>query len=305
MQVKNILYNKYIFIAGLAAVLFFSGCQNKPDAVKAGAASEAIPVKAEKVILRDIFETLDYVGNIKAKDEVIVYPKVSGKIIQKVKEDGNTVEKNEAIAYIDRDEVGLKFEKAPVQSPLSGIIGRVYVDIGQNVDMQTPVALVVSMDKVKIDFDTPEKYLPRVSLGQQARINVDAYPQQEFLGQVSKISPVVDLTTRSAPVEITVDNPGHRLKSGMFAKVRLILEEHKNVPVILKEAVIGREPDLYVYVIENNRAVLKKITLGLREGPYYQVREGLKQGDIVVIMGQQRLRDNAQVSVEIEERDKN
>jgi membrane fusion protein (multidrug efflux system) len=91
----------------------------------------------------------------------------------------------------------------------------------------------------------------------------------------------------------------------MFAKVRLILATHKNVPVILKEAIIGKEPDTYVYIVENNKAVLKKITLGIRQGPYYQVGEGLKQGDLVVIMGQQRLQDKALVSVEIEEENKN
>ena len=286
----------------LLSLLLTFGCQPKTEKEKA---TEAIPVKVLKVQLKELSEALEYTGDIKAQDEAIVYPKVSGKIMEKVKVDGSAVTKGETIAYIDRDEVGLKFEKAPVESPLTGIVGRVYVDIGQNVTIQTPIALVVDMDKVKIDLDTPEKYLPRVSQGLGAQIGVDAYPQEEFLGWVTKISPVVDLATRSAPIEITVDNPEHRLQSGMFAKVRLILAEHKNVPVILKEAVIGKEPDLYVYVVEDNKAVLKKITLGIRQGPYYQVQEGLKEGDLVVIMGQQRLRDNAQVSVEIEEESKN
>jgi multidrug efflux pump subunit AcrA (membrane-fusion protein) len=52
---------------------------------------------------------------------------------------------------------------------------------------------------------------------------------------------------------------------------------------------MGKEPNLYVYVVEDNQAILKKVTLGLRQGPYYQVQEGLKEGDLVVIMGQQRL----------------
>lgn len=293
-KLRCLMFNAVIL---LIASFVLSGCQPGQEKEKI---SELIPVKVLKVQLRGIFEVLEYTGNIKAQDEALVYPKVSGKIMEKVKVDGSSVNKGETLAYIDRDEVGLKFEKAPVQSPLIGIVGRIYVDIGQNVDTQTPIALVVDMDKVKINFDTPEKYLPRVSLGQVARINVDAYPQEEFLGQVSKISPVVDLITRSAPIEITVDNPQHRLKSGMFANVGLILREHKNVPVILKEAVMGREPDTYVYVVEANKAILKKIILGLRQGPYYQVREGLKPGDLVVIMGQQRLYEGASVNVEEE-----
>jgi len=293
--------NRKVVTFGIILILglyFLSGCEKKENKITE---QELIPVKVMRVELQDIKETLDYVGDIRAQDEALVYPKVSGKIIEKFKEEGSSVNKGDVIACIDRDEVGFKFEKAPVESSLTGIIGRVYVDKGTSVSPQTPVALVVDMDKVKIALNLPEKYLPRISLGQSAEITLDAFPGEKFIGIVSKLSPVLDLETRTAPIEIIIDNPQHNLKSGMFAKVKLILQEHKNVPVILKEAVMGKEPDVYVYVVEDNKAVLKKVTLGLRQGPYYQVQEGIKEGDLVVIMGQQRLQDNAKVSVEIEE----
>jgi len=282
----------------VTSLLLIFGCQQRIEKEKT---PEVIPVKVLKVQLRELSEALEYSGNIVAQDEAIVYPKVGGKIIEKVKLDGSAISKGETIAYVDRDEIGLTFKKAPVESPLTGIVGRVYVDIGQNVTVQTPIALVVDMDKVKIALAIPEKYLPRVSQGLEAQISVDAYAQEEFSGRVTKVSPVIDLETRAAPIEIVVDNPDHRLQSGMFAKVRLILKEYKSSPVVLKEAVIGSEPDFYIYVVEDNKAVLKKVTLGIRQGPYYQVREGLKEGDLVVIMGQQRLKDNVAVSAELGE----
>ena len=278
-------------------LLSVAGCQpqQKPRTTEA---QEAIPVKVAKIELMDFEETIDYVGNIKAQDEAIVYPKVSGKILEKVKEDASTVTKGEVIAYIDRDEVGLKFQKAPVESPMSGVVGRIYVNIGENVNVQTPIALVLNLEKVKVELNIPEKYLPLISLGQIAKISVDAYPKEEFQGEVTKISPVVDLTTRTAPIEIALVNPQSRLKSGMFARVRLVLETHRNVPLVIKEAVMGREPDNYVYVIENNQAVLKKIILGTRQDSYYEVKEGLKEKDSVVIVGQQRLYEGAKVLIE-------
>jgi RND family efflux transporter MFP subunit len=164
--------------------------------------------------------------------------------------------------------------------------------------MQTPIALVVNMEKVKIDLDIPEKYLPKITLGAEAKISVDAYPEEEFLGVATKISPVVDLATRTAPIEISLDNPGQRLQSGMFARVKLIIQARKNVPVVLKEAIMGKEPDLYAYAVEDKKATLKKVVLGIRQGPYYEVQEGLKDGDAVVIMGQQRLHEGAPVEPE-------
>src|SRR3989338_6143276 len=171
----------------LIAVMAIAGCERRAPLKER---SETVPVKAMKVVLKDLTRSLEYVGDIKGQDEAIVYPKVSGKIIEKIKEDGSIVQKGDVIAYIDRDEVGLKFEKAPIESPLTGVVGRVYVDIGSHVDAQTPIALVVNMDRVKISLDIPEKYLPRVSLGRLARIKVDAYPEEEFSGEVTRISPV-------------------------------------------------------------------------------------------------------------------
>ncbi|MFA5090043.1 MAG: efflux RND transporter periplasmic adaptor subunit [Candidatus Omnitrophota bacterium] len=288
--------SRKIFIA-VFVVLVFLGCQKEE---KKQAARPIIPVRVSRVELKDLEETVDYIGNIKAQEEAVIYSKVNGKIIEKVKEDGSLVNKGETVAYIDRDEVGFKFEKAPVESPLAGIIGRVYVDIGENVTTQTPIALVVDMRRVEIDLDIPEKYYSKVALGQKAKVKIDAYPDEEFSGRVTKISPVVDLSTRAAPIEITIDNPEGKLRSGMFSKVSLVLTEHKNVSVILKEAIMGKEPNLYVYVIENQRAVLRRITSGIHQGPYYEVRDGLREGDLVVIMGQQKLYDGAQVITEEE-----
>lgn len=289
---SRIIFFTFVFL--LLALL--TGCRKKE--IKKADFTESIPVKIMKVELKDISETLDYIGNIKAQDEVFVYSKVSGKISEKIKDEGSLVEKGEPICYIDRDEVGLKFEPAPVESPLKGIVGRIFIDIGSNVTAQTQIALVVNMDTVKISLDIPEKYLPEVSIGQEARAWVDAYPGEEFNGTLTQISPVVDLSSRTAPVEITIPNSRHFLKSGMFAKIILIIASHKNIPVILKEAVMGKEPNLYVYAIEGQKAVSKKITLGIYESPYFEVKEGLIHGDNVVVMGQQRLYDNAPVIIE-------
>ena len=284
---------KIIFVLICFAAVV-SGCVKKEEKITS---AQAIPVKVEKIVFRDLDKTLEYVGNIKAQEEADIYPKVTGKIIEKVKEEGASVKKGDVVAYIDRDEVGLKYERAPVESPISGVIGRVYVDKGTNVNTSTPIALVVDMDQVIIDLDIPERYIPKIYIGQEADINVDAYPDVPFTGKVTKISPVVSLDTRSAPIEITIGNADHLLKSGMYARVGLAIESHKNVPVVIKEAILGKEPETYVYTIENEKAVLKKVALGLRQGPYYEIAEGIKEGDLVVIIGQQNLYEGAPVAI--------
>jgi multidrug resistance efflux pump len=168
----NLFYKKktYLVLSFLLLAFSLSGCGRQKQA----ADDQAVPVKVTKVRLKTLRNMLDYAGDIEAQDQALVYPKVGGKIIEKVTEEGSFVKKDEVIAYIDRDEVGFEFEKAPIESPLTGFIGRIYVDKGTAVTPQTSVALVVDMDNVKVKFNIPEKFLPVVRPSQKAQINVDA-----------------------------------------------------------------------------------------------------------------------------------
>lgn len=288
----------FYILALIIAVIFTAGCGKSKGQAAARDKADIVPVKVVAIKKENVNKVLEYVGNIEGQDEALVYPKVSGKIIEKVKEDGAEIKKGEPICFIDRDEVGLRFEMAPVESPLDGIVGRVYVDLGSSVNPQTAVALVTDVDRVEIKLNIPEAYLPGITIGQQATVTVDAYPDEVFNGEITKISPVVEKETRAAPIEITVDNPDHRLQSGMFGRVRIIMSLHKDVPVVMKEAILGKGAQKYVYVVENGKAVLKDIKLGIRQGPFYEVLEGLNEGDMVVIMGQQRLKDGSRVTAE-------
>jgi multidrug efflux pump subunit AcrA (membrane-fusion protein) len=261
---------------------------------------EVVPVRCMRVETRDLKRTLDYASSINAQDDAMIYPKVTGKIIEKLKEDGAAVNKGDIIAYIDRDEIGFKFEKSPVDSPLTGIIGSVYVDKGDSVTPQTAVAFVVNLDNVRVSLDVPEKYLPIMTMHQSADISVDAFPGQIFTGKVSKISPIVDLQTRTAPIEIFIPNSGHKLTPGMFARVKLMLEEKKQIKLIPKEAVLGTAPDIIVYVVDGKIARQRKVKTGIRDGGEVEIEEGLNVGDTVVIMGQQRLRDGVEVLAELD-----
>ncbi len=285
----------YLLIVTIAVGL--NGCGAKEKRGKRDK-DEVVPVRVMTVIKQDMQKVLEYVGNVKGIDEAKVYPKVSGKIVEKVMGDGSVVAKGDVIAYIDRDEVGLTFEKAPIESPLAGVVGRTYVDIGSNVNIDTPIALVSNMEIAQINLDVPENLLPRVAVGQNAEVTIDSCPGEIFIAKVVKISPIVELETRAAPIELNIDNPDGKLQSGMFAKVKLILGVNEGVPAILKEAVMGKVPDTYVYVVQGDKALVRNVALGIRVGPLYEVTEGLSEGDRVVIMGQQKLKDGAIVAVE-------
>ena len=83
----------------------------------------------------------------------------------------------------------------------------------------------------------------------------------------------------------------------MFARVKLILAEHKDVPVILKEAIMGKAPDAYVFVVEGGKARLQKIAAGIHEGPNFEITEGLKEDDLIIVEIQEEFKDKAKVEI--------
>jgi membrane fusion protein, multidrug efflux system len=299
-RVRNNLTVTFFFFALLLFLLgAMAGCGKKDPGNGSNGKSDAVPVNVVEVKPGRLSISHDFVGNIKAEYEAEVYPKVSGKIMEKVKNEGDRVDKDEPLMYIDRDEVGLKFEKAPVQSPIKGVVGLLYTDVGQRVQPTTPVAYVVDMEKVKINIDVPEKTIAEIKIGQDAEVKVDSYADKVFIGKMNRISPVLDPMTRTSSAEIIVDNKEGFLKPGMFSRVSIVTRVVENVDIVIKEAVIGKEPDTFVYVVKDNKAIKKKIELGLKQNNMIEVRSGLQTGDRVVVVGQQKLYENAPVIVEL------
>jgi len=265
--------------------------------VKVVSIEEGIPVEVVKVIRRDFKETTSYTGDIEAKERIEVYPRVSGKIIKKNVIEGDRIKKGETIALIDRDEPGFKFEPAPVDSLLAGIVGRVYVDLGAKVTPQTPVALIVDMDSVKVKVDVVERDLPKIKIGQEAQIRMDAYPEQVFKGKICKISPVVDLESRTAPVEILISNPNHLLKPGMFARATIVTKENKDTLIIPRDALIKKDDSTFIFIVKDNRALRKEVTTGMSQENLVEIKDNLNAGEEVIVMGKTRVKDGTKVRV--------
>lgn len=267
---------------------FLSGCGRKAPEEEV----RKVPVSVMEVKRGDLKETLFYVGDIKAQDQIEVYPRVTGKLIENTVKEGDRVKKSDIVAYIDRDEVGFEFEPAPVTSPIEGTVGKVYLDKGSSVSQEVAIARVVNMDVVKVRIDVVERDLPRVKVGQAAEIKVDAYPDELFKGCVDRVSPVVDLASRTAMVEVEISNPDHRLKPGMFARIKILIKEKENVLIISRDAIIREDSSNYVFIVkDDNKVHRQKIETGLIENNRFEVISGLGEGEIVVTMGNALLKE--------------
>ncbi len=305
IKIKNF---RFCIVSLLLVFCFFSlllGCAKKkteinpvkkecPDKLK----KNAVPVEVVRARERQLQEILKFTGNIEGKNQVRVYPKVAGKLIEYKVQEGVYVKKKDVIALVDRDVTGFKFEPAPVESPISGIVAKTYLDRGGNVNPQMPVAVIADIDEVKVKIEISEVDYPKVKLGQIAKVTVDAYPGKEFIGKISKLSTLIDINTRTATAEIIITNQDHLFVPGMFARIRLLIEKHKCI--VVPRDVVLRLPGTGVYYcfkVENGKAKKVLIELGMKQKNEQEIKNGVKAGDLIVLSGQGILQTGVPVEI--------
>jgi len=286
---------RFVSIALAAAAAL--GCRNKEMAALNQLEKDRFMVKVERPAVRTLDEEILLTGSAKALDEAVLFPRVSGKLLKNVLIEGDPVKKDETVAVIERDEPGVVFEPAPVPSTLTGVVGRIYQDVGTNVTPQTPIALVVNQRQVRVKVDLPERYLGSVRIGQNATVSVEAFPDKFFSGKVYRISPVIDMASRSVPIEVLVDNADNRLKSGMFTQVKLIVG-HSDASLTVPASCIQQDSaGSYVFVNAGGFAARRDVVTGIKTVEYTQIKSGLRDKDSVIIFGLYGLKDASKLEI--------
>jgi multidrug efflux pump subunit AcrA (membrane-fusion protein) len=284
-------------ILAIAAAALASGCRNKEAEALNKLEKDRFLVKTEQAQVRDLEEYILLTGSVRAMDEATLYPRTSGKLLRNLLKEGDPVKKDDAVALVERDEPGVVYEPAPVPSTLTGVIGRIYQDVGSNVTPQTPIAMVVNQSQVRVAVDVPEKYVGKVFQGQRAKIKVDAFPDHYFTGKVYRVSPVVDSRSRNTLVEVLIDNTDGRLKSGMFAEARLIVASRGAALSVPAGAVISQDGVDFVFVpAAGGIAARLPVKTGIKTSEFTQIY-GVKEGSDIITFGLYGLQDGSKIKV--------
>ena len=190
-----------------------------------------------------------------------------------------------------------RLEKMRIVAPFTGTIGLRRVSLGEFVEAKNELVTLVSLDPLKVEFRLPERDCRIIRNGGDIRAEPDALPGEVFEGQIYAISPVIDINGRSIAVKAKVANPERRLRPGMFARVSLLVDQRIDALVVPESAIMQRGDGQFVYRILEDKAVLAKVSLGLRQTGRVEVVAGLSKGDTVITAGQIKLRPGYRVKV--------
>jgi RND family efflux transporter MFP subunit len=141
-------------------------------------------------------------------------------------------------------------EKSNLYAPSSGMLGDVNVEEGENISQSTLIGTHINTEYVYAEFGIVERDVQKITLGQKAKVFVDAYPDKTFEGVIENIAPQISGTSRTSTAKVRIENPEGLLMPGMFARVRVMLYSKKDALVVPTDAIQGGEGEKFVYVIK-------------------------------------------------------
>jgi membrane fusion protein (multidrug efflux system) len=200
-------------------------------------------------------------------------------------------------AAADIKSAQIRLEKAKVLAPFDGVAGLRSFSAGDYVQVGQMLTTLDRVDLVKISFSIPEKNYADIKLSQKIFFSVDAWPGDVFSGEIYAVSPRVDPGTHSFDVKALIPNADGRLRPGMFARISIMTALHHGALVIPEQAIIPKGGENFVFAVRENKAVLQKVGIGLRQPGIVEITTGLGANESVVTAGIMKLQDGAAVKV--------
>jgi membrane fusion protein (multidrug efflux system) len=268
----------------LLILILFSCSREKGENKKVFEEVKAVNVEVVKP--KSISKKITVSGTIKGYPDVLVYPDLPGRILKINVQDGQFVSKGQVLALLDRSSPGLEVQPLTVEAPTSGYVQVLVRDEGFPVSPQTPIFRIVGRREITVLFDVPEIFAWNIRRGN--RIYVEGKR-----GEVIRFAPALDPRTRTLKVEGKIE--------GDFLPGQSVLVEvevqRADSTVVLPVSAFVEDTSFYVFVLRGDRVKRVPVRIGIRTSEGYQVVEGLKFGDTVVVFGANTLKDGSKVKV--------
>lgn len=253
MKQNKFLYTKLCGFAICALAFAFVSCAKKTHAQKKDA-EIIFAVNTFKTAKGNLDEYLEFGGDVASVSAVDVLPDVAGKISRVLVNVGERVSKNQVLAYVDASRAGLNYSASPVRSPIAGRVVSFTPTIGSTVSQTMPIAQISNTDELEIRVSVAERFVSRIQKGQEATAIFAAYPGVKFGAKVVEVSPVLDTTTRTMAIKLRLTPADSRIKVGMYGSIHLITDSIQNAIVVPSDAIVTRNGETYVFLVERNSA---------------------------------------------------
>lgn len=184
---------------------------------------------------------------------------------------------------------------AVVYAPLSGYVSERIADVGEFAATNSKIATILRTSVLRLRIDVPEQSIGKVANGQAVSVQTSAYPDRNFNGTITRISPNLNAASRTLTVEAEVENTGGLLKPGQFATVR-IAQGRAEPTVMVPVAAVKTEGETNkVFVVKEGRAQERIVKLGVLENDLIEVKQNVAENEPVATNNLDKIYDGVQV----------
>jgi RND family efflux transporter MFP subunit len=191
-----------------------------------------------------------------------------------------------------------RFKDTEIVAPFDGFVRKRLVNLGETYKEKTPLMSLVAIQALKLQGEVPERFAPQLGVGRPVQVEVEAHPGRTFGGIITRVSPAVDVESRTFTVEASVPNPRGALKPGFFAKASILTGTERNVPFVPEEAVVSFAGVVKVYAIADGKAEERRVKTGQRTDGWVEILEGVKVGETVATSSLSQLAAGTAVTVQ-------
>ncbi len=268
---------------------------------RGGKAETVFSVKVARASRSTLRSYIDVAGDVQTTTSVDVYPDIGGRVASLEAELGEAVEKGQVLATVDPSLPGSRYALSPVSSPISGTLTDLPVRVGARVTSSTAIATVGLLSRLEVKTLIRERDVGEVKVGQRAVLRFEAYPGRSFEARVSKLSPVLDKTSRTRSASIAVEGGEGLVAPGMYARARIYTTAYPDALTVPGEALFERSGAEYLYLAEGQegaeRARLVEVERGAAVDGLVEIRGGLSEGDRVVTAGRASIGEGAALRI--------
>lgn len=198
------------------------------------------------------------------------------------------------LEYADKLFLGI-----PVISPLSGTVTQKFIESGSAVSSKQNLFTIIDFSSLIIKTSVTEDLFLKIKLGDKLKVKFNAMPQKDFIARVTLKYQQIDPMTRNFPVELKLINSTKEITPGMMAELELVTDKKDKALTVPNDVfIVNQKGEKLVYVVKDTVAHQKIVSTGISNEKVTEIVSGLNEGEKVVVMGQELLKDGIKVMVQ-------
>lgn len=201
-------------------------------------------------------------------------------------------------AEINYERSRIRLEDTLIRAPVTGVVAKRLTQTGERVTTSKVLFSLLNMDELFAQVNIPGQHMLKIQKGLKAEVVSEIIEGISYEAQVKLVSPAIDSASGTFNVKVTVDPESPTpIYPGMFVTVRIVLDTKENAVIIPKAAIVHEGEKMFIYTVSDEVAKKQEFNPGYASIDTIESVSGVEEGDSVIVLGHNSLKDGAKVNI--------